>query len=63
MILEELKNPEKFEIILPKLVKILDDNPSVNLYDNLQGISPAFQRFIKNALESYRDNAKGKIQF
>ena len=35
MILEELRNPEKFEVTLPRLVKILDDNPSVNLDDNL----------------------------
>jgi hypothetical protein len=42
MIVEELRKPEMFEIALPKLVKILDEHPEINLDDYLQACSPTF---------------------
>ena len=53
-IVDDLRNPEKFEMTLPKLVKILNDHPEINLDNYLQQCSATFQRFIKTNLDNLK---------
>jgi hypothetical protein len=41
-IVEELRNPEKFESAIPKLAKYLDMNPSTDLNEYLHECSKTF---------------------
>jgi hypothetical protein len=56
-IVADLRNPEKFEATLPKLVKILNDHPELKLDNYTQQCSVTFQRFIKTNVESFRSLA------
>ena len=53
-IVEELRNPEKFENAIPKLYRFLENNPQIDLNDYLHECSKTFQQFIKTSLEKHK---------
>jgi hypothetical protein len=55
-IVEELRNPDKFDAAIPKLQKFLEQNPLIDLNDYLQECSRTFQSFVKTSLETYRSS-------
>ncbi len=53
MLIEEIKNSEKFEATIPKVAAFLKEHPQVNIDHYLKDCSKTFTGFVKQHLEKF----------